>query len=242
MKSKVTLFLLVALTAATYCSRCVADEISGSEIKTRITALSEIKLKPGLNDVQFFADGLQGLVGFHGNTAISVRPKWKILLLESAYGGRDFHLVFIPIEIDSPGSEWEVIHAEYEALNANHGLEGFSPESITDSPLEGSAGLRSIRFFNGALDGKQATFLIIGERDLSHDSKTQPKPTPVRMTVLRFLRGEDDPAGKFVPLATFMASDRYCKAYWAVQKEMGLRMDSYTKATRADRCSGSIEY
>lgn len=147
------------------------------QIKAKLKLSSEIQLHPGINDVTFFgvgndSDGEDGysapsfisgdsnvpLVQDVRDTDVPVKDAGKIFV----WG--DYSATGCPIEIFSPSAGYNMYRDfSLMPLGSFHTeISDWSPYS--DDPNCGNAPIKTIKFYQGFLEGVPTTFMLISDR------------------------------------------------------------------------------
>jgi hypothetical protein len=219
-----------------------ANNESAMNVKTKLSSLTEIELKVGVNDVELFAAAGEAtdrdILLYGNNASAPFHHPGKIIVLSretlGAWGGYLVYEVVLP-GIDNPDA-WDVLPRDYFDHKDKGG------DSFTDEPsgnLRAEVLVKTIRFFNGTWEGQKATLLVMAKRELPPDLQRTgiDRPGAVHISVYELRASDLRAPGVLTRVADVFTAKKYCNADMALQRELGLPLPpSYPGMMSQDGC------
>ena len=191
--------LVLLLTAISSVHSWSAESVA-KKLAARISNLTEIKLRSGVNDVELAGIGVEGKI---------IKAIVEDVTIPN---GHNTYLVMRPSPLDK--QRWDLVPIAGDL--------GRDQDVIEDEPHTGEDAVKTVRFFNGSLDGRPATLMFVAHRRLIEGYGS---PGPTRISVYDFETPKEDNARQqsfIVKLQTFLTIGRYGGADYALWKELSI--------------------
>jgi hypothetical protein len=213
-------------------------ETGAVALKTRLANLTEIILPPGVTDVDFYGTGVGDQEGATPQKPIELHYRGNIVVVLAKEWNKPVpRRIYIPTTgEDGELGTWSVVRIPYEEVNHNEYLAS-SWVSFSNDPHLGDDMIKSVRFFDGFLDGTHTTHLIVGESDTSR-LKFLSYAAPAHITAMKFTRtvGGAIPAS-FDSFSTIITRTKYCNADMALFRELAIPLPrDYSGQGSPDGC------